>query len=380
VQILHVDHTSVLGGAERSILELAQAQHRMQHRPTIASGSEGRLLTDATESGIPTRWMAWPATYAGASAGSPVLRAIPVMLGLAVSARRLSSTIRAVNPDVVHVHTRKAQLVAAAANTRDLPVVFHLRDAVPRRAVLRRLVGIAVKRSEHAVALSPWLATQYRELGILPKSGEIGIVPSGVSSRGLADLDTPWLDSRGPARVGFVGQIAGWKAPHLLIEVAEQLMDDFDASFHIVGDVLFPAAEARYGEWLRRRLIESPAASRITWHSARPSPEVAFALIDVLVHTSVEPEPFGRVVVEAMASHRPVAAFRQGGPVDILAPETAFLADGFTPAALTAAVRAALCSRERAHEIATAAARKAVEFEPERVARLMDAEYRRVAS
>ena len=66
-----------------------------------------------------------------------------------------------------------------------------------------------------------------------------------------------------------------------------------DVSFHLIGDVLFPAAERRYGEWLRQRVESSSARDRITWHPAAASPEDAMDMIDILVHTSVAPEPFG---------------------------------------------------------------------------------------
>ena len=376
MDILHVDHTSVLGGAERSILELAKAQ-RPTHRPTIASGSEGRLLEEAVLNGLAARSMRWPSAFAEAPAGSPVVGSLPVLLGLAISARRLSSTIDELRPDIVHVHTRKAQLAASLAAATRAPVVFHLRDAAPRRAALRALIGRAVRRSRHAVALSPWLAEQYRELGMLPHSGVIGIVPSGVEQRGLAALDTPWLDGSASPRIGFIGQIARWKAPHLLIEIAEQLTDEPGATFHIIGDVLFPAAEADYAQWLRHRLASSTAAARVSWHAACSSPEEAFALVDVLVHTSVEPEPFGRVIVEAMASHRPVVAFRHGGPGDILDSGSAFLADAFEARALASAVRAAIGSRRDARTVVAAAARKAAAFVPSRVAEMMDDEYQR---
>ena len=40
--------------------------------------------------------------------------------------------------------------------------------------------------------------------------------------------------------------------------------------------------------------------------------------LDLLVHTSLTPEPFGRVIIEAMALHVPVVASNLGGPKEII--------------------------------------------------------------
>jgi glycosyltransferase involved in cell wall biosynthesis len=39
---------------------------------------------------------------------------------------------------------------------------------------------------------------------------------------------------------------------------------------------------------------------------------------DVFVHASIKPEPFGMVILEAMAARKPVVATDSGGPVEIL--------------------------------------------------------------
>ena len=49
-----------------------------------------------------------------------------------------------------------------------------------------------------------------------------------------------------------------------------------------------------------------------------PKPEVAVGSLDILVHASIKPEPFGRVIVEAMASGTPVVASKSGGCVEII--------------------------------------------------------------
>ena len=42
------------------------------------------------------------------------------------------------------------------------------------------------------------------------------------------------------------------------------------------------------------------------------------ASLDVFCHTSIEPEPFGLVIIEAMAMKCPVIATRAGGPLEIV--------------------------------------------------------------
>ena len=51
-----------------------------------------------------------------------------------------------------------------------------------------------------------------------------------------------------------------------------------------------------------------------------PRQDVAACLdaMDVVLHASVVPEPFGRVLIEAMALARPVIAPREGGPLVIV--------------------------------------------------------------
>ncbi len=66
-------------------------------------------------------------------------------------------------------------------------------------------------------------------------------------------------------------------------------------------------------------------------------------MIDILVHTSTAPEPFGRVLVEAMASHRPIVAFRRGSTTSVLGDQTALFASTDRVEDVADARRAAAC-------------------------------------
>jgi len=335
-------------------------------------------MRTAAERGIDVMSLALPRDYVDAPARAGVGRALRAGMALVRASRHISTAIRAVRPDVVHVHTRKAQLATLAIPRHPRPVLFHLRDALPRDRVLRLPMVLAVRRSAHAVALTPWMTDDYERAGATPRSGTIGVVPSGVKQERLAELATPWLDGTAEPRIGFIGQIASWKGPHLLVELAELMERRHGATFHLIGEVLFPEAERRYGDWLRQRVGSSSARDMITWHPAAASPEDAMGMIDILVHTSTKPEPFGRVLVEAMASRRPIVAFRRGSTTSILSDRTALFASTDRVEDLATSVETLLTDRTAAREMAARAADAARAYEPARVAELMEREYARV--
>jgi len=62
----------------------------------------------------------------------------------------------------------------------------------------------------------------------------------------------------------------------------------------------------------------TPLNDRIHFLRFQPDPWRLYPEFDVVVHFSVRPEPFGRIVVEAMACGVPVIAARAGGPIEIV--------------------------------------------------------------
>ncbi|CAN5118238.1 N/A [soil metagenome] len=378
MKILHVDHSPILGGAERSVLELARAQGELGHDVSVAVGRRGAFTAALAEAGVRWHDLGWSERYVAASrvaSGPKLVAALPDLLRAALALRRL--VVRA-RPDVVQAHTRKSQVVAALALIGfSGALVWHLRDDLPSRPPLRALITLLLRRADHAVALSDWLARSYADRGALPRSGHIGIVPSGVDPRALAELPTPWLDGKRDPIVGFVGQVARWKAPHLLVEAAEELMHQ-PVTFRIVGAVWFPAAEEGYGRWLGRRIASSPAAAAVEWRAAADGPAAAFTEIDVLVHTSIEPEPFGRVLVEAMAARRPIVALGHGSALELLDDSSAVFAERPDGASVARAVQLLISDRDAAGRLAERAAGRAAAYSPAAVAMRMDAEYLRL--
>ena len=117
----------------------------------------------------------------------------------------------------------------------------------------------------------------------------------------------------------------------------------------------------------------------MTFAGFRDDVFAALAELDVLVHASTLPEPFGQVVIEGMAAGLPVVAAAAGGPLEIVTDDVdGILVPPADPDALaTALLRLADNPALRA-ELGLQARRRALEFRPERVAEEVANLYRRM--
>ena len=242
----------------------------------------------------------------------------PRMLGAAldtiVYSLRLSWQLRKLRPDVVHTNSLKAGIYGSiAGRLAGRPVVWHLRDRIdadylPHAAVLlirtmtRYLPAAVVSNSE----------TTRRTLR---RSGPSFVIPSAVAPVGR---NRDEATRNGPLIVGIVGRLAPWKGQDVFLKAFAQAFPRGQERAVIVGAPLFGAAESAYAESLRRLAVECGIADRVEFRGHCEDVAAELRRVDVVVHASTIPEPFGQVVVEGLAAHLPVVASRSGGPAEII--------------------------------------------------------------
>jgi glycosyltransferase involved in cell wall biosynthesis len=121
----------------------------------------------------------------------------------------------------------------------------------------------------------------------------------------------------GPPRVGIVGRILPKKGQRVFIEAAARVHREIPAAkFFIIGGA--NAEDRAYEEELRALSARLGLDDALCWTGYLPDPLPTIASLDVIVHAAVEPEPFGRVIIESMALGRPLVATALGGPVEII--------------------------------------------------------------
>lgn len=116
--------------------------------------------------------------------------------------------------------------------------------------------------------------------------------------------------------IGIVGNIRMWKGQKYFIEAITILAKKYPELYGlIIGG--WSDVDLEYVESLRQAVDDESLSHRIFFLGYRKDTPALLSILDVFVHASIQPEPFGMVLLEAMAAKVPVVATRLGGPIEI---------------------------------------------------------------
>lgn len=313
-----VSHTGELGGAEIALLRLAGAIDRDAFELTACLFAGGPLERGLVALGIRVRRIDGEGlerrTRTEARSARTMLRSIPASQRLV---RRLHTVIAQEHADLVVANSLKAAMMTAfAAPIARRPWVWHLHDRITPDylpvALATCLRGIALIGPRRVVANSRATAATLRTLH---KGGIVVAYPGIVGS----EFDVPRPAGHDGA-IGMVGRISATKGQREFLDAVEVLMAaGRRETYRIIGAALFEDGQFERG--LREYAQSVPELREVEWTGWQEDVISQLRLLRLLVHASPVPEPFGQVVIEAMAAGVPVVAAQAGGIPEIVAPD-----------------------------------------------------------
>ncbi len=306
-----------------------------------------------------------------AAPGVGLLGAAP---GAAAYVARLALRLRALAPDVVHTNSLKAGVYGSlAARAAGVPVVWHVRDRIAEDYLPRPAVHLVRRLIRHLP--DGVLANSEATLATL---GAPGRAPRWVVPDSVKLSTHPRVPAARSATFGIVGRLAPWKGQDLFLRAFAAAFPDGDTRALVVGTAMF--GEESYERELPALAARLGLDGRVEFRGFREDVWAELASLDVLVHASVTPEPFGQVVLEGMAAGLPVIAPDEGGPATMIANgETGRLFASRDAGALAAAMRTLSEDPEERERLGAAARRAAERYHPDAIAAQLEQVYERLA-
>jgi glycosyltransferase involved in cell wall biosynthesis len=234
-------------------------------------------------------------------------------------ARRLARLIKEESIDLVHHNNSLNREAIMAARLAGVPCICHVRWLHDLSFVDRYLARFA----DSFIYMSRAIEQCYRSQGVHADKGYVVYDPfdleafkqinhtDGLRAEfGLTDQD--WLISN-------VGRLDWWKGhDDFLRAMAKVARSQPNGKALIVGAADSTPRNQAYYQRLQQLVTDLGLSDHVVFTGFRTDVPRIMAASDIVVHSSSEPEPFGRVIVEAMAAGRPVVATAAGGVLDII--------------------------------------------------------------
>jgi glycosyltransferase involved in cell wall biosynthesis len=340
--ILFVNHTGQLGGAEIMLLSIAQ---KYRDRCHVLLLSDGPFRQRLAALGVSVSVIDSNENMLKVSKLGGNLQALKAGPSVFAAVYRLAHA--ATSYDILYANSQKAAVITMLAGALlRKPVIWYLHDILSPE-------HFGKLQSQVVVTLANWttrwvLTNSQASLDAFIACGgnkqRTSVVPCGIDSAPFdAVSDTKAISVRdalnleGTHLVGLFGRITHWKGQHVLIR-ALPLLNDVHAL--IVGDALF--GEQSYRDEVVELAKTLGVADRVHWLGFRQDIPQLMRAVDVILHTSVSPEPFGRVIVEGMMARRPVIATADGASREILGNEYKYMVKPADPSSLAEAILDAL--------------------------------------
>ena len=337
MRIVFLNPSGELGGAESALVELFAAvrEARPSWKLSLIAAAPGPLLERAARVGIPGTSLDFPPSLARLGEwgrrGSVINR---ILLGVAGAraalptlsyASQLRRELANLDPDVIHTNGLKMHLLGARCRPNGSKVVWHLHDYPDARPVTAALLRMNAGRCSAIVANSSSVADRARRM--------LTAAPPVQAIYNAVDLDRfhpngPSLDldalaalpplASGGIRIGLVGTFAKWKGHDVFLRALARLRSEVPVRGYVIGDSIYQTDASQYSVSSLREMASSIGLNgNVGFTGHIVDVPAALRSLDIIVHASVEPEPFGLVIAEAMACGRPVIVSHAGGAAEI---------------------------------------------------------------
>ncbi len=333
MKILYTNASSQLGGAERNLIDVicaVQARDPAVDITVIITAPDGPLMAELAPLGVKIVPLELPRNIAklgdsGAERGSKIAKVfklvsqLPLVVEFARYWWQLRRKIIEIDPDLIHSNGFKTHLLVASLGIK-APLIWHLHDFISSRRAIGKLLKLFVGKVTTAIAISQAVGRDWQQLfPNLP----IELIYNAIDTDRYRASPEPANRDAQPLKIGLVATYALWKGQDIFIGAIAQIARQrpelkSEIEFQIVGGAIYETAGSQYSRSQLQQLARDLAVEDwLNFIDFQSDIVASYNMLDIVVHASTKPEPFGRTIVEAMACEKAVIVSNAGGAAEL---------------------------------------------------------------
>jgi glycosyltransferase involved in cell wall biosynthesis len=318
MKILLLHSSSDQYGASKILLGIVQLLVKRNHQVWVVLSEEGPLSNDLLQAGAEVIYIRLGILRRKYFSPTGIINR---MITINQAKKELEKIIRQKNIDLVYSNTTGVLAGAFAASKCRVKHIWHVHEIIESPRWFTQILGKIMRQFAHSVVVVSE-AVKKSWLSVIPENKMV-VVHNGIDY-------TPYLQAQPSIQasfgfpedaliIGMVGRVHYWKGQNYFLQIAALLHVRFpQLRFVMVGDA-FPGYEYLYAQLdnQMQQLQVQDVVKQLGFRNDIPS---LMQSIDLLLLPSQLPDPFPTVILEAMASEKPVIATQMGGALEMIEP------------------------------------------------------------
>lgn len=315
INILFLHAGAEMYGADKVMLDLIRRLDKTKYTPYVVLPTNGVLVDALKKENIDVSVIPYPIMRRKYFNFKGILQ---YGAGLIKYSNQLVKFAKRHEIDVVHTNTAAVLEGSAVARKLHIPQLWSIHEIIVSPNIMFKFTSkVIAKNSAITITDSQAVKDHLLESGYF-KDDAIKVIYNGVdANRFNPDNDSSYLRREwnipdNAMVVGMMGRVNSWKGQKDFLKAANILLAEHPNLYAVLVGSSFAGEEWREKE-LADEIDKSPYKDRIVNVGYRTDSEGIYKLYDVFVLPSTNPDPLPTVVLEAMATGKPIVGYRHGG-------------------------------------------------------------------
>jgi glycosyltransferase involved in cell wall biosynthesis len=326
-KILYADITSILGGAEKSLLDIIDTIDKSSFTPEVLLFEEGALKEELQKRDIKTYlFNLGIVSQFSRKSGLSILSKIIAAIKAFFLSLKIAFFVRKNNYEVFHSNSYKCHFLSFFVRLFcKTKIIWHLRD-ISGTSFFAKIFKILAVFIPHVIVANSKATAESIGNSKYVKN-KIQVIYNAINFSNYTGGNRKALREKYNIQdtdvvILHAGMFCKLKGQHLIVKLVEaDELKDKPVVFFLAGYSAYITGDPElkeYSEMINKSISEKNLENRVIPVGNIENMKDFYAAGDILLSCSTFPESFGRTIIEAMANGIPSVAFDEGGPSEII--------------------------------------------------------------
>lgn len=318
--ILFLHAGAEMYGADKVMLDLIKRLDKSKYTAYVILPTEGVLVDALRNEGVEVNVMPYPIMR---RKYFNIKGIIEYGFGLIKYSNKIAKYAKKHKIDIIHTNTAATLEGSFVSRKLRIPQLWSIHEIIVSPKIMYKVTSKLIAKFSSITITDSGAVKSHLEASGCFKENVVKVIYNGVDAKRFtpeADcsyLYDEWNIPKDATIIGMMGRVNSWKGQGDFLKAANILMEKYPELYTVFVGAAFEGEEWREKE-LAGTIEKSPYKDRIINKGYRTDSEGIYKLYDIFVLPSTNPDPLPTVVLEAMATGKPVVGYRHGGVCEMV--------------------------------------------------------------